>query len=147
MSPTYCRIHEDFIKMMSDTRFESSKEATCNNNTHICDVFWGPAWEAWRGLKGKGTNNRAIGPKTITNMGSIWTASRSKNWCVWLKMRCGYIQNCASYPSGEHIFRKIMKKSGWKVKNGANILLDTSKSRQNCVGYIKMSSKLCRIYF
>ena len=37
------------LKMMSDTWFKSSKEATCRNNTHICDVFWGPAWGAWSG--------------------------------------------------------------------------------------------------
>ena len=34
-----------------------------------------------------------------------------------LKMLCGYIQNCASYSSVEHIFRKIMNASGRKVKN------------------------------
>ena len=36
-----------------------------------------------------------------------------------IKNACGYIQNCASYPSGEHNSRIIMKKSAWKVKNGA----------------------------
>ena len=31
-----------------------------------------------RGSKGKGTNNKAIGPKIMTEMGFIWAASRSK---------------------------------------------------------------------
>ena len=29
------------------------------------------------------------------------------------------MQNCVSYSSGEHIFRKLIKKSGQKMKNGA----------------------------
>ena len=29
-------------------------------------------------IKGKGTNNRGIGPKTIIKMGSIWPVSTSK---------------------------------------------------------------------
>ena len=28
----------------------------------------------------------------------------------WLKMIYGYMQNCVSYSSGEHIFRQSMKK-------------------------------------
>ena len=55
-------------------------------------------------------------------------------------------QNCTSYCSGEHNSTKIIKKSGWKVKNGAKIMSDTSKYHQNGVGNIKMSSKSCRIH-
>ena len=142
----YCWVHQDAIKMMSDILIKSPKEAVCSKNTRICDVFWCPAWEAWRGLKGKGANNRAIVPKIITNMGSIRAASRSKKWYVRLKMLGGYIQNCASYAGGEHIFRKFMKKCCRKVKNGARIMSDTSKYHQHGVGYMKMASKLCRIY-
>ena len=58
-----------------------------------------------------------------------------------IKMLCGYIRNCASYAGGEHIFRKFMKTSCWKVKDGANIMSDTSKYHQHGVGNIKMSSK------
>ena len=29
----------------------------------------------------------------------------------------GYMQKCISYSSGEHIFKQIMKKNSWKVKN------------------------------
>ena len=54
--------------MMSDTWFKSSKEATCSNNTRICEDFWGVAWGAWRGENGKGLNCRAIGPKIIMKM-------------------------------------------------------------------------------
>ena len=64
---------------MTDTLLTSLEEATCcnNNNTHICEGFWGPAWEH----------------------------------------------------------------GGWEK------VLDASKYRQKGVGYIKMSSKLCRIHF
>ena len=37
--PKWCRIHQDVIKIMSDTPLKSPKEATCSNNTHICKVF------------------------------------------------------------------------------------------------------------
>ena len=37
--PKRSRIHEDGIKIMSDTSLKLSKEATCSNNVHICDVF------------------------------------------------------------------------------------------------------------
>ena len=47
--PTWSRMHEDGVKMMSDLSLKSPKEATCSNNTHLCDVCWGSAWEAWRG--------------------------------------------------------------------------------------------------
>ena len=53
MSPIYCRIHEDVVKMMSDIWSRSSKEATCSNNTHICDGFCGPAWGGMAVIKGE----------------------------------------------------------------------------------------------
>ena len=59
---------------------------------------------------------------------------------LWL-----YLELC-SYAGGEHIFRKFMKKCCRKVKNGARLMSDTSKYHQNGVGYMKMASKLCRIY-
>ena len=34
-----CRIHLDVIKIMSDTPSRSPQEATCSNNTHICELF------------------------------------------------------------------------------------------------------------
>ena len=34
-----CRIHQDVIKIMTDTLLKSLKEATCTNNTHFCGVF------------------------------------------------------------------------------------------------------------
>ena len=37
--PKLGRIHEDGIKIMSDTSLKSPREATCSNNTHNCDVF------------------------------------------------------------------------------------------------------------
>ena len=37
--PTWGRIHEDGVKIMSDISVKSHKEATCSNNTHKCDVF------------------------------------------------------------------------------------------------------------
>ena len=63
-----------------------------------------------------------------------------------IKMLCGYIRNCASYAGGEHIFRKFMEKCCRKVKNGAKIMSDTLKYHPNGIGYMKMASKLCRIY-
>ena len=98
------------IKMMSDTWFKSSKEATCSNNTHICEDFWRPAWGAWSGGKGNGANDWAIIPKTITQTSSIWAASTTKKWDFSLKNLCVYIQNCGSCVGGEHIFIKNVKK-------------------------------------
>ena len=49
ISPTWGRMHKDVINIVSDTLLKSAKEATCSNNTHICAVFWGPAWGAWSG--------------------------------------------------------------------------------------------------
>ena len=37
--PKWGRIHEDGIKIMSDTSLKSPTEATCSKNTHICNVF------------------------------------------------------------------------------------------------------------
>ena len=39
ISSKLCRVYQDVIKIMSDTSLKSLKEATCSNNTHICDVF------------------------------------------------------------------------------------------------------------
>ena len=39
ISSKRCRIHQDVIKIMTDTLLKSLKEATCSNNTHICGVF------------------------------------------------------------------------------------------------------------
>ena len=39
--------------MMSDTWFNSSKEATCSNSTHVCEDFRGPAWGGMEGIKGE----------------------------------------------------------------------------------------------
>ena len=61
-------------------------------------------------------------------------------------MLCGYIRNCASYAGGDDIFRKIMKQSGLKVKNGAQIMSETWKYHRNGVGYTEMSSKECWIH-
>ena len=61
-------------------------------------------------------------------------------------MLCGYIRNCASYAGGEHNFRNFMKTDGLKVKNGTQIMSETSKYYQNGVGYTEMSSKECWIH-
>ena len=37
--PTWGRIHEDGVKIMSDISVKSPKEATCSNNTLKCDAF------------------------------------------------------------------------------------------------------------
>ena len=39
ISPQWGRMHQDVIKIVSDTSFDLSKEATCSNNTHICEDF------------------------------------------------------------------------------------------------------------
>ena len=39
ISPQWGRMHQDVIKIVSDTSLKLSKEATCSNNTHICEVF------------------------------------------------------------------------------------------------------------
>ena len=39
ISSKLCRVYQDVIKIMSYTFLKSLKEATCSNNTHICDVF------------------------------------------------------------------------------------------------------------
>ena len=52
-----------------------------------------------------------------------------------------------SYVGREHFFRKILKKAGLKIENAFKEVLVASKYRQKGVGYVKMSSKLCRIHF
>ena len=39
ISPTWGRMHQGVIKIVSDASLKSSREATCSNNTHICEVF------------------------------------------------------------------------------------------------------------
>ena len=39
ISPQWGRMHPDVIKIVSDTSLKLSKEATCSNNTHICEIF------------------------------------------------------------------------------------------------------------
>ena len=72
--------------------------------------------------------------------------SMPKKCYFWLTMLCVYIWKYASHCSGKHFFRKILKQCSRKVKNGARITSDTSKYHQHGVGYMKMASKLCRIY-
>ena len=57
--------------------------------------------------------------------------SRSKKWCFWLKMLCGYIQNCASYVGGEYIFRKFMEQ---KLSEGEKWSRETLYGK--CDGYM-----------
>ena len=61
------------------------------------------------------------------------------------KALCLYLELCFLRRRGAQ-FQKNHEKSWQKVKNGAKIILDTSTYRQNGVGYIKISSKLCRIH-
>ena len=39
ISPQWGRMHQDVIKIVSDTSLKLPEEATCSNNTHICKVF------------------------------------------------------------------------------------------------------------
>ena len=90
ISSKRCRRHQDVVKIISDTTlYKALKEATCSNNTHICKVFWGPAWVAWRGRGVKGTTNKAIGLKIIPIWAVIRAVLRSKEWDFWCKMFCG----------------------------------------------------------
>ena len=43
ISPQWGRMHQDVIEIVSGTSLKLSKEATCSNNTHICDIFLGAA--------------------------------------------------------------------------------------------------------
>ena len=119
ISPKWGRMYQDVTNMVSDASLKSPKEATCSIHPHICEGFWGPAWGAWSGKKGKRANDRAMGPNRMTKTASIWVESMSEKWDLSLKMLCVDIQNCASCLDGEHIFRKFMKKGCRKVRNGA----------------------------
>ena len=88
--PTWGRIHEDVIKIMSDTSLKSPKAATCIKNTYVCEVFWGRACGPGGWQEGKRTNNRATGPKHITKTGPIWPVSTAKSWDLSLKVLCVY---------------------------------------------------------
>ena len=116
----------------------------------MCGLGGAQMWECWFFT---GFNNvfwrvkRALRTPTGPPTQRAGPSGRGKKWYFWLKMLCGYIQNCASYVGGEHIFRKFMKTSCRKVKHGAKIMSDTSKYNQNGVGNIKMSSKSCRIHY
>ena len=39
ISPQWGRMHQDVIKIVSDTSLKLAKEVTGSNNTHICEVF------------------------------------------------------------------------------------------------------------
>ena len=79
------------------------------------------------------------GPRTTVRAGPPDFEKVVEKVGLLLNMFRGYISNCASYCSGEHIFRKMVKKRGRMVKNGAKIMSDTSFFHQARVGYIKMS--------
>ena len=85
-------------------------------------------------------------PKNMTNICSTWAVSTSKNLDVYLKMLCVDIQNCACYPHGEHMFRKIVKKGIGKWKNASEMTSDTSKCDEHVVRYTKVSLKWCKIH-
>ena len=43
ISPQWGRMHQDVIKIVSDTSLKLSKQATCSNNTYTCEFFWSAA--------------------------------------------------------------------------------------------------------
>ena len=51
--PTWGRIHEDGVKIMSDISVKSPKEATCSNNTHKCYVLLRFSLGGMEGIKGE----------------------------------------------------------------------------------------------
>ena len=58
---------------------------------------------------------------------------------------CLYLELCFLLQRVVH-FQKYHETNGRRVKNGASIMSYVSKYHQHGVGYMKMASKLCRIF-
>ena len=77
----WCWLHQDVIKMMSDTSVRSPEEAIYSSKfTYLRSslTFSLGGWEAWGGQKVKRASDRAIGSKQMTNTSSIKADSTSK---------------------------------------------------------------------
>ena len=62
---------------------------------------------------------KARGPNEEFRSGGLGVVLTSKKQCFSLKMLCGNFQNCASCIGGEHIFIRIIRRNGRKMKKGA----------------------------
>ena len=56
-------------------------------------------------------------PKNGAKMPSIMHAKEPKMQFLGSKLVCAYLKNCASYPSGEHNFRKTKDYNWIELKN------------------------------
>ena len=74
----------------------SPKKENCKNNGQFSTVFLQSSLAAREGQN----------PKNGAKVPSIMHAKEPKMQFLGSKLVCAYLKNCASYPSGEHNFRK-----------------------------------------
>ena len=53
ISPQWGRMHQDVIKIVTNTSLKLSKEATCSNHTHICEVLLRCSLDGMEEMKGE----------------------------------------------------------------------------------------------
>ena len=103
-------MHYDGIKIMSDASLKSAKEATCSNNTYICEVFLRSSLGGMKRIKGeRGELQSDRANKHDQHRVNLGRFAVEKGR-LSLKMLHVDIQNWASCWGWEHIFIKIVKK-------------------------------------
>ena len=90
-------------------------------------------FEGSRAAWGRQPNEQGSGPE------HFWADLRSKKCDFWLKVLCGFIQNCVSHSSGGHIFRKIVKNKSEKSCKKSSEREKWSQKRldSKCDGYMR----------
>ena len=74
----------------------SPKKENCKHNAQFCNCFLQSSLVAMEGQN----------PKNGAKMPSIMHTKEPKMQFLGSKLVCAYLKNCASYPSGDQIFRK-----------------------------------------
>ena len=90
-------------------------------------------FEGSRGARPPQPNEQVSGPE------HAWAILRSKKCVCWLQLFYGFIYNCVSYSSGEHIFRKIVKQKWEKSCKKSSEREKWSQKRLDgkCDGYMR----------
>ena len=70
-------------------------------------------------------------PKNGTKMPSIMHTNEPNMQALGSKLVCAYLKNCASYPSGEHIFRKTKDLNLDRVENSGEMKGRTKTKNKN----------------
>ena len=89
-------IDEEMKDLFAKAAKVSRKEENCKNEAQFYNCFLQSSLVAMEGQN----------PKNGAKMPSIMHTSEPNMQFLGSKLVCAYLKNCASYPSGEHNFRK-----------------------------------------